>query len=122
MDKSRFGLNQIPMPPTVNTIEYIGPHSPFQKLIEFHRKSCGFSLAQLAKKIGVPHVRLYIWMHNIHGIPHMKAFDRKYIRRLAEVLNISRSDIKGALDASRRIAARRVIDALTGSYGYWDPT
>lgn len=77
------------------------PHSPFQELIDSERKSCRLTGRELAEKIGVSHATLWIWLHNINGYPHPKSFKMEHVRRLAEVLEISASEIKAALDASR---------------------
>jgi transcriptional regulator with XRE-family HTH domain len=76
-------------------------HSPFQELIDSERKCCGLSGRELAEKIGVSQVTLWIWLHNINGFPSPKSFNTEHVRRLAEVLEISASEIKAALDASR---------------------
>jgi transcriptional regulator with XRE-family HTH domain len=94
-----FGENNIP--PEGGVIEYSEPHSPFQKLIDSKRKSCGLSKRVLAEKIGVSQAMLYIWLHNSNGFPHATSFTSSHIRRLGEVLNIPERQIEAALDASR---------------------
>lgn len=82
-------------------IEYHEPHSAFQKLIGFARNRCGFSVAELAEKIGVSQATLWIWLHNTKGFPDPKSFNDEHVHRLGKILNIPEARIRDALDASR---------------------
>lgn len=64
------------IPPCGWLIEYRAPHSPIQKLIDSERRRHGLSGRDLAKKIGVSQSTLWIWLHNVVGYPHPKAFKR----------------------------------------------
>jgi len=106
-------MNGRNIPSSGRLIEYQPPHSPFQKLIDSQRKSCGLSQRVLAEKIGVSHATLHIWLHNINGFPHSKSFNSSHARRLGEVLNIPERQIEAALDASRPFDAfGRFIETL----------
>ncbi len=91
------------VPPCGRLIEYRAPHSPFQKLIDAERKRHGFSGRDLAEKIGVSQSTLWIWLHNINGYPHPKAFKPVLLHRLSRALKIPENKIRKALDASRHL-------------------
>lgn len=113
MNRSNFGKNEDNIPPDDGFIEYHEPHSPFQKLIDSQRKRCGLSGRELAERIGVSQSTLWIWLHNLNGFPHPKSFNSEHVRRLAEVLKISETEIEAALDASRPFDAfGRFIEIL----------
>jgi transcriptional regulator with XRE-family HTH domain len=113
MNRSNFDMNGSNIPSSGRLIEYQPPHSPFQKLIDSQRKSCGLSQRVLAEKIGVSHATLHIWLHDINGFPHSKSFNSSHARRLGEVLNIPERQIEAALDASRPFDAfGRFIETL----------
>jgi transcriptional regulator with XRE-family HTH domain len=97
----RSGRRKIP--PCGRLIEYQAPHSPFQKLIDSQRKRHGFSGRDLAKKIGVSQSTLWIWLHNVNGYPHPKAFKPLHVQRLSRALKIPENKIRSALDASRHL-------------------
>jgi len=94
-------MNENNIPPDDRLIEYQGPHSPFQKLIDSQRQRYDLTWRQLAEKIGVSQSTLWIWLHNVNGFPHPGSLNSEHLRRLAEVLKISESEIKAALEASR---------------------
>ena len=98
-----FVMNGSNIPDGDGLIEYREAHSPFQKLIDSQRKRCGLSGRELAERIGVSQSTLWIWLHNLNGFPEPKSFNSEHVRRLGEVLEISESKIKAALDASRRL-------------------
>jgi transcriptional regulator with XRE-family HTH domain len=113
MNTSDFGMNGKDIPSYGRLIEYCEPHSPFQKLIDSQRKRCGLSGRELTERIGVSQSTLWIWLHNLNGFPHPKSFNSEHVRRLAEVLSISESEIKTALEASRPFDAfGRFIEIL----------
>jgi transcriptional regulator with XRE-family HTH domain len=91
------------IPPDDGPIEYREAHSPFQTLIDSQRKRYSLSERELAEKIGVSQSTLWIWLHNPNGFPDPKSFNSEHVRRLGEVLKISESKIKAALDASHHI-------------------
>jgi transcriptional regulator with XRE-family HTH domain len=91
------------VPPCGRLIEYVAPHSPFQKLIDCERKRRGYSGRDLAAKIGVSQSTLWIWLHNINGYPHPKSFKEKHLIKLSKTLDIPQQKIRSALDASRHI-------------------
>jgi transcriptional regulator with XRE-family HTH domain len=94
-------------------IEYCKAHSPFQKLIDSLRKRHRLSGRELAEKIGVSQSTLWVWLHNVNGFPHPNSFNSEHVRRLADVLSLSESEIKTALDASRPFDAfGRFIEIL----------
>jgi transcriptional regulator with XRE-family HTH domain len=95
------------IPPRGRLIEYGEAHSPFQKLIDSQRKHCGLSGGELAERIGVSQSTLWIWLHNLNGFPDPKSFNSEHVRRLGEVLEISETEIKGAIDASRHVDTPR---------------
>ena len=95
--------NERKTPPCGRLIEYVAPHSPFQKLIDSQRKRYGLSGRDLADRIGVPQSSLWIWLHNTNGFPHPKSFKPEHVGRLSEALKIPEAKIKSALDASRHI-------------------
>jgi transcriptional regulator with XRE-family HTH domain len=107
MNRSNFGKNEDNIPPDDGFIEYHEPHSPFQKLIDSQRKRCGLSGRELAERIGVSQSTLWIWLHNLNRFPHPKSFNSEHVRRLAEVLKISETEIEAALDASRHVDTPR---------------
>ena len=74
---------------------------PFQKLIDTRRKQFGLSGRDLAERIGVSQSTLWIWLHNLNGYPHPKAFKPEYLSKISEVLKIPEAKLKSALDASR---------------------
>jgi len=98
---NRSGRRKIPA--CGRLIEYQAPHSPFQKLIDSERMRHGFSGRDLAKKIGVSQSTLWIWLHNVVGYPHPKAFKPVHVQRLSRTLKIPENKIKFALDASRHL-------------------
>jgi transcriptional regulator with XRE-family HTH domain len=85
------------------TVEYVAPHSPFQKLIDSQRKRYGFSGRDLADRISVSQSTLWIWLHNTNGFPHPKSFKQVHVARLSKTLKIPQHRIRSALDASRHI-------------------
>jgi transcriptional regulator with XRE-family HTH domain len=91
------------VPPCGRLIEYQAPHSPFQKLIDSQRKLHGLSGRDLADKIGVSQSTLWIWLHNVVGYPHPKAFKPVHVQRLSRTLKIPENKIRSALDASRHL-------------------
>ena len=91
------------VPPCGRLIEYQAPHSPFQKLIDSQRKLHGLSGRDLAAKIGVSQSTLWIWLHNVVGYPHPKAFKPVHVQRLSRTLKIPENKIRSALDASRHL-------------------
>jgi transcriptional regulator with XRE-family HTH domain len=91
------------VPPCGRLIEYQAPHSPFQKLIDSQRKLHGLSGRDLAAKIGVSQSTLWIWLHNVVGYPHPKAFKPVHVQRLSRTLKIPENKIRPALDASRHL-------------------
>jgi transcriptional regulator with XRE-family HTH domain len=97
----RSGRHKIP--PCGRLIEYQEPHSPFQKLIDSHRKRFGLSGRKLAEKIGVSQSTLWIWLHNVNGYPHPKAFKSVHLQRLSRALKVPENKIRTALDASRHL-------------------
>jgi transcriptional regulator with XRE-family HTH domain len=101
----RSGRRKIP--PCGRLIEYKEPHSPFQKLIDSQRKRYGLSGRDLADKIGVSQSTLWIWLHNLNGYPHPKAFKPQHLQRLSRALKIPESKIRSTLDASRHIFTPR---------------
>ena len=106
-------MNENNIPPDGGLSEYHEPHSPFQKLIDSQRERYGLSGRELAEKIGVSQSTLWIWLHNVNGFPHPNTFNSEHVRRLAEVLSISESEIKTALEASRPFDAfGRFIEIL----------
>lgn len=98
---NRLGRRKVP--PCGRLIEYRAPHSPFQKLIDSQRKRYGFSGRDLAKKIGVSQSTLWIWLHNVNGHPHPKAFKPVHVQRLSRALRIPENKIRSAVDASRHL-------------------
>jgi transcriptional regulator with XRE-family HTH domain len=97
------GKNERKTPPCGRLIEYVAPHSPFQKLIDSQRKRYGFSGRDLADRIGVPQSTVWIWLHNLNGYPHPKSFKPEHLCKLSEVLKIPEAKIESAVDASRHI-------------------
>lgn len=91
------------VPPCGRLIEYVAPHSPFQKLIDAQRKRYGFSGRDLADRISVSQSTLWIWLHNTNGFPHPKAFNKTHVVRLSRTLKIPEQKIRSALDASRHM-------------------
>ena len=91
------------VPPCGRLIEYQAPHSPFQKLIDSQRKLHGLSGRDLAAKIGVSQSTIWIWLHNVVGYPHPKAFKPIHVQRLSRTLKIPENKIRYALDASRHL-------------------
>src|SRR5437016_6925617 len=91
------------VPPCGRLIEYVAPHSPFQKLIDSQRRLHGLSGRDLAKKLGVPQSTLWIWLHNTNGFPHPKSFNERHLIKLGKVLKLPQQKIKSALDASRHL-------------------
>ncbi|HZR05990.1 MAG TPA: helix-turn-helix domain-containing protein [Candidatus Udaeobacter sp.] len=94
-------------PPCGRLIQYREAHSPFQKLIDSQRKRLGLSGRRLAARIGVSQSTLFIWLHNLNGFPHPKAFKPVHLQRLSQVLKIPQIKISTALDASRHIFTPR---------------
>jgi transcriptional regulator with XRE-family HTH domain len=72
-------------------------------LIDSERRRHGFSGRDLAGKIGVSQSTLWIWLHNVVGYPHPKAFRPVHVQRLSRALKIPESKIRSALDASRHL-------------------
>jgi transcriptional regulator with XRE-family HTH domain len=97
----RSGRRKIP--PCGRLIEYRPPHSPFQKLIDSQRKRYGLSGRELAEKLDVSQSTLWIWLHNLNGFPHPKAFKTVHLQRLSRILRTPADKIKRALDASRHL-------------------
>jgi transcriptional regulator with XRE-family HTH domain len=91
------------VPPCGRLIEYLAPHSPFQKLIDSQRRRYGLSGRDLAAKVGVSQSTLWIWLHNTNGFPHPKSFKEAHLMKLSKVLNIPQQNIRSALDASRHL-------------------
>ena len=46
---------------------------------------------------------LWIWLHNVVGYPHPKAFKPVHVQRLSRALKIPENKIGSALDASRHL-------------------
>jgi transcriptional regulator with XRE-family HTH domain len=69
------------------------------------RKRHGFSGRHLAKKIAVSQSTLWIWLHNVNGYPHPKAFKGVHLQRLSRTLKIPETKVRSALDASRHVFA-----------------
>lgn len=90
-------------PPCGRVIEYLPPHSPFQKLIDGARLQKGYSTRELAKLIGTSQSNLYIWTHNKNGFPSPRAFTRNHLAALSRVLSIPEEEIQKSVDASRSI-------------------
>jgi len=105
--RSDFDMNERNIPACGRLIEYSEPHSPFQKLIDNHRKRHGFSNRDLAAKIRVSQSTFWIWLHNLNGFPHPKSFKIEHVHRLSQVLEIPEAKIKSALDASRHLFTPR---------------
>lgn len=103
MNKANSSKRERKIPPCGRLIEYVAPHSPFQKLIDSARKRFGFSGRELADRVGVPQSTLYIWLHNANGYPHQKSCKPHHLSRLSEELKIPETKIRSALDASRHI-------------------
>jgi len=91
------------VPPCGRLIEYVPPHSPFQKLIDSQRKRYGLSGRELAEKIDVSQSTLWIWLHNLNGFPHPKSFKPAHLRRLSRALKVPQEKISRAIDASRHL-------------------
>lgn len=91
------------VPPCGRLIEYLAPHSPFQKLIDSQRKRYYLSGRDLAERIDVSQSTLWIWLHNTNGFPHPKSFKPVHVERLSKTLKIPQNKIRSALDASRHI-------------------
>jgi transcriptional regulator with XRE-family HTH domain len=91
------------IPPSGRLIEYLEPHSPFQKLIDTARRRYRLSGRDLAERIGVSQSTLWIWLHNLNGFPHPKSFKTEHVRSLSTVLKIPQARIRSALDASRHL-------------------
>jgi transcriptional regulator with XRE-family HTH domain len=101
-----------PVPPCGRLIEYREPHSPFQKLVDDARRAQRLSGRELAAMIvvnGKPlsQSTLWIWLHNVNGYPHPKAFTRQHLTQLARALKIPESKLREALDASRHLFTER---------------
>lgn len=88
-------------------IHYRTPHSPFQKLIDSARHRLRISVRELARRIRVSQSTLWIWLHSENGFPHPKAFKPEHIDRLSRALNISKTAIRRAIDASRHLYTAR---------------
>jgi len=95
------------VPPCGRLIHYCTPHSPFQKLIDSARHRLRISVRGLARKIDVSQSTLWIWLHNENGFPHPKAFKLEHVERLGRVLNLSKTTIARAIDASRHLYTAR---------------
>lgn len=95
------------VPPCGRLINYVAPHSPFQKLIDSSRIRLRISVRELARRIGVSQSTLWIWLHSENGFPHPKAFKAQHLRRLSHSLRISKRAIERAIDASRHVYTAR---------------
>lgn len=96
------------MPPCGRVIRYSEPHSPFQKLVDAARRRQKLSGRELAAKIivkgePVSQSTLWIWLHNLNGYPHPKAFSEEHLKQLAKAVKVPESKLRTALDASRHI-------------------
>jgi transcriptional regulator with XRE-family HTH domain len=88
-------------------INYLAPHSPFQKLIDSARTRLRISGRELARRIGVSQSTLWIWLHNENGFPHPKAFKPQHLKRLSHALGVSKKAIERAIDTSRHVYTAR---------------
>jgi hypothetical protein len=95
------------IPPCGRLINYLLPHSPFQKLIDSARRKARVSVRGLARRIRVSESTMWIWLHNENGFPHPKAFKSEHVARLALSLGLSKSEIHRAIDASRHLYTAR---------------
>src|SRR5437588_456971 len=95
------------VPPCGRLINYVPPHSPFQKLIDWARHRSKISVRELARRIHVSQSTMWIWLHNENGFPHPKAFKPQHVERLSRVLRVSKTGIERALDASRHLYTAR---------------
>ena len=95
------------VPPCGRLINYVPPHSPFQKLIDWARHRSKISVRELARRIHVPQSTMWIWLHNENGFPHPKAFKPEHVERLSRALNLSKTAITRAIDASRHLFTGR---------------
>ena len=50
---------------------------------------------------------MWIWLHNENGFPHPKAFKPVCVERLSRVLQVSKTAIARAIDASRHLYTAR---------------
>jgi len=50
---------------------------------------------------------MWIWLHNENGFPHPKAFKPEHVERLSRALNLSKTAITRAIDASRHLFTAR---------------
>lgn len=96
-----------PVPPCGRLINYLAPHSPFQKLVDSARTRLRISGRELARRIGVSQSTLWIWLHNENGFPHPKAFKAQHLKRLGHALGLSKKAIERAIDASRHVYTAR---------------
>jgi transcriptional regulator with XRE-family HTH domain len=98
---------QRPVPPCGRLINYLQPHSPFQKLIDSARQRQRMSVRELARRLDVSQSTLWIWLHNENGFPHPKAFKPFHIERLGRALKLPRAAVERSLDASRHLYTAR---------------
>jgi transcriptional regulator with XRE-family HTH domain len=76
-------------------------------LIDSQRRRYGLSGRDLAAKLSVAQSTLWIWLHNLNGFPHPKAFKQQHLQRLSRTLKIPEAKIRFALDASRHLFTPR---------------
>jgi len=94
------------LPPCGRIINYVEPHSPFQRLIDDRRREMAakdpdLSVRGLARRLGISQSTLWIWLHNENGYPHPKSFKDEHLQALSRVLKLPAEDIRKAIDASR---------------------
>ena len=94
-------------PPCGRLINYVEPHSPFQKLVEARRRELGLSGRELAKQLKISQSTFWIWMHSENGFPHPKAFKPQHLAALSARLKIPSTDLQTAIDASRHLYTPR---------------
>lgn len=99
LSQTRKGKRKLP--PGGRIIEYVEPHSPFQKLIETARLRYGFTTRSLGAAIGTSQSNVWIWTHNKNGFPSPKSFKEHHLEALSQVLKIPQEEIRSAIDASR---------------------
>src|SRR5437879_12666545 len=95
------------VPPCGRLINYVPPHSPFQKLIDWARHRSKISVRELARRVHVPQSTMWIWLHNENGFPNPKAFKPVCVERLSRVLQVSETAIARAINASRHLYTAR---------------
>lgn len=95
------------IPPCGRLINYLPPHSPFQKLIDTVRTRRRISVRGLARKIGVSPSTLWIWLHSENGFPHPKSFKGQHLKKLSHALGLSKKAIERTIDASRHVYTAR---------------